>query len=143
MYLEQFCFVCSGIFVRGKSYPGDTLPLADTHTEFSSGMYSPEVFTIAQLLGELPYSILCATVYWIIMVIGSNVETHHFILPTQNCRFSHKDSVKAQPGWAEPGCNWWSSFLWNCSAYHWDNSSHQLRPLSKLASCLTRLSWSF
>jgi len=36
--------------------------------EFSSGMYSPEVFAIAQLLGELPYSILCAFVYWIIMI---------------------------------------------------------------------------
>ncbi|KAH9966146.1 ABC-2 type transporter-domain-containing protein [Russula dissimulans] len=36
--------------------------------EFSSGMYSPEVFAIAQLLGELPYSTLCASVYWIIMI---------------------------------------------------------------------------
>jgi len=65
----------SGIFIRGKSslrYLGDALQLADIHTEFSSGMYSPEVFTIAQLLGELPYCILCGTVYWIIMVIGSN-----------------------------------------------------------------------
>ena len=35
-------------------------------------MYSPEVFTIAQLLGELPYCILCGIVYWIIMVTGSN-----------------------------------------------------------------------
>jgi hypothetical protein len=33
-------------------------------------MYSPEVFAIAQMLGELPYCILCATVYWIIMVIN-------------------------------------------------------------------------
>src|SRR6266403_859877 len=43
-------------------------------------MYSPEVFTIAQLLGEIPYCILCGTVYWIIMVIGSN--TRHFNSPT-------------------------------------------------------------
>jgi len=42
-------------------------------------MYSPEVFTIAQLLGELPYSILCAIFYWIIMVTRS--QTHHRNLP--------------------------------------------------------------
>lgn len=116
------------------------LPLANTCTEFSSGMYSPEVFTIAQLLGELPYCILCAIVYWIIMVIGSNTFT--LPLSIQNCRSSRKGSAKAQLGWAEPGCNWWSSFLWNFSACHWDNSSQQLRPLSKWVSCSTRLSWS-
>ena len=49
------------------------MPLADTNTEFSRGMYSPEVFAIAQLLSELPSCVLCATVYWIIMVIGSNM----------------------------------------------------------------------
>lgn len=48
------------------------MPLADTNTEFSRGMYSPEVFAIAQLLGEVPCCVLCATVYWIIMVIWSN-----------------------------------------------------------------------
>jgi len=31
-------------------------------------MYSPEVFTIAQWLGELPYCILCGIIYWIVMV---------------------------------------------------------------------------
>jgi len=36
--------------------------------EFSSGMYSPEVFSIAQLLGELPSSILCAIIFWAIMI---------------------------------------------------------------------------
>ena len=81
MYPEQFRFLYLGIFVRGKSslrYPGDTVPITDTRAEFSSGMYSPEVFTIAQLLGELPYCILCAIVYWIIMVIGSNTSLYPY-----------------------------------------------------------------
>ncbi|KAH9914745.1 uncharacterized protein B0H18DRAFT_1125328 [Fomitopsis serialis] len=36
--------------------------------ESSARVYSPEVFAIGQLLGELPYSILCAIVYWVLMV---------------------------------------------------------------------------
>ncbi|KIJ66534.1 hypothetical protein HYDPIDRAFT_86385 [Hydnomerulius pinastri MD-312] len=36
--------------------------------EASSRIYSPYVFAIAQLLGEIPYSILCAFVYWVLMV---------------------------------------------------------------------------
>ena len=38
-------------------------------------MYSPEVFSIAQLLGELPSSILCAIIFWAIMVTRSNTHT--------------------------------------------------------------------
>ncbi|KAI0059439.1 hypothetical protein BV25DRAFT_1828964 [Artomyces pyxidatus] len=40
--------------------------------ESSSRIYSPEVFAIAQLLGEIPYSILCAVVYWVIMVYAQH-----------------------------------------------------------------------
>ncbi|KAF9225228.1 hypothetical protein BS17DRAFT_778327 [Gyrodon lividus] len=36
--------------------------------ESSSRIYSPYVFAIAQLIGEIPYSILCAVVYWALMV---------------------------------------------------------------------------
>ncbi|KAI9569434.1 pleiotropic drug resistance ABC transporter [Boletus coccyginus] len=36
--------------------------------ESSSRIYSPYVFAIAQLIGEIPYSILCAIVYWVLMV---------------------------------------------------------------------------
>ncbi|KAI6133706.1 pleiotropic drug resistance ABC transporter [Pisolithus croceorrhizus] len=36
--------------------------------EASSRIYSPYVFAIAQLLGEVPYSTLCAIVYWVLMV---------------------------------------------------------------------------
>ncbi|KAF8131532.1 pleiotropic drug resistance ABC transporter [Boletus edulis] len=36
--------------------------------ESSSRIYSPYVFAIAQLIGEIPYSILCAIVYWALMV---------------------------------------------------------------------------
>ncbi|EPQ60137.1 hypothetical protein GLOTRDRAFT_67504 [Gloeophyllum trabeum ATCC 11539] len=36
--------------------------------ESSSRIYGPEVFAIAQLLGEVPYSILCGVVYWVLMV---------------------------------------------------------------------------
>lgn len=36
--------------------------------EASSRIYSPYVFAIAQLIGEIPYSILCAIVYWVLMV---------------------------------------------------------------------------
>ncbi|KAI0690742.1 ABC-2 type transporter-domain-containing protein [Cytidiella melzeri] len=36
--------------------------------ESSSRIYSPYVFAIGQLIGEIPYSIMCAFVYWILMV---------------------------------------------------------------------------
>jgi len=36
--------------------------------ESSSRMYSPYVFAIGQLLGEMPYNILCGFVYWVLMV---------------------------------------------------------------------------
>ncbi|KAF8659504.1 hypothetical protein AX14_007561 [Amanita brunnescens Koide BX004] len=36
--------------------------------ESSSRMYSPYVFAIGQLLGEIPYNILCGLLYWVLMV---------------------------------------------------------------------------
>jgi ATP-binding cassette subfamily G (WHITE) protein 2 (SNQ2) len=36
--------------------------------EASSRIYSPYVFAIGQLLGEMPYSIICAIIYWALMV---------------------------------------------------------------------------
>ncbi|KAI0945373.1 hypothetical protein AcW1_001611 [Taiwanofungus camphoratus] len=36
--------------------------------ESSSRIYSPYVFAIGQLLGEIPYSTLCAILYWVLMV---------------------------------------------------------------------------
>lgn len=36
--------------------------------EASSRIYSPYVFAIGQLIGEMPYSVLCAIVYWVLMV---------------------------------------------------------------------------
>ncbi|KAI8981169.1 ABC-2 type transporter-domain-containing protein [Trametes punicea] len=36
--------------------------------EASSRVYSPYVFAIGQLIGEIPYSLLCAIVYWVLMV---------------------------------------------------------------------------
>ncbi|KAJ7597296.1 ABC-2 type transporter-domain-containing protein [Mycena floridula] len=36
--------------------------------ESSSRIYSPYVFALAQLVGEIPYSILCSVVYWLLMV---------------------------------------------------------------------------
>lgn len=36
--------------------------------EASSRIYSPYVFALAQLLGEVPYSILCAVLYWVLFV---------------------------------------------------------------------------
>ncbi|KAF9270866.1 hypothetical protein L218DRAFT_889741 [Marasmius fiardii PR-910] len=36
--------------------------------EASSRMYSPYAFAIGQLVGEVPYNILCAIVYWVLMV---------------------------------------------------------------------------
>ncbi|KAF8665434.1 hypothetical protein AX16_000453 [Volvariella volvacea WC 439] len=36
--------------------------------EASSRIYSPYVFAIGQLIGEIPYSILCAILYWVLMV---------------------------------------------------------------------------
>ncbi|KAI0660568.1 ABC-2 type transporter-domain-containing protein [Cubamyces menziesii] len=36
--------------------------------EASSRVYSPYAFAIGQLIGEMPYSLLCAVVYWVLMV---------------------------------------------------------------------------
>jgi ATP-binding cassette, subfamily G (WHITE), member 2, SNQ2 len=36
--------------------------------EASSRIYSPYVFATGQLLGEIPYSILCAIIFWVLMV---------------------------------------------------------------------------
>jgi len=36
--------------------------------ESSSRIYSPYVFAIGQLIGEIPYSIVCAVFYWVLMV---------------------------------------------------------------------------
>lgn len=36
--------------------------------EASSRIYSPYVFAIGQLVGEIPYSIVCAVLYWVLMV---------------------------------------------------------------------------
>lgn len=36
--------------------------------EASSRIYSPYVFAIGQLLGEIPYSIICGILYWVLMV---------------------------------------------------------------------------
>ena len=65
-------------------------------SEYSSGMYSPEVFAISQLLCEIPCSVLCAMVYWIIMVTVRKVSMLHLL--TQAGRSMHKDSVKVQLG---------------------------------------------
>ncbi|PPQ79877.1 hypothetical protein CVT25_002933 [Psilocybe cyanescens] len=35
--------------------------------ESSSRMYSPYVFAIGQVIGEIPYSILCGILYWVLM----------------------------------------------------------------------------
>ncbi|KAI6015643.1 pleiotropic drug resistance ABC transporter [Pisolithus marmoratus] len=48
--------------------------------EASSRIYSPFVFAIAQLLGEVPYSILCATVYWVLMVRSTGTNGTGFQL---------------------------------------------------------------
>ncbi|KAM5545146.1 hypothetical protein V8D89_001257 [Ganoderma adspersum] len=44
------------------------LPAIFMHMEASSWIYSSYVFAIAQLLDEMPYSILCAILYWVLMV---------------------------------------------------------------------------
>jgi len=36
--------------------------------EYHSRIYSAEAFAIAQLVSEIPYSILCAILYWVLMV---------------------------------------------------------------------------
>ena len=36
--------------------------------ESHSQLYSPEVFAISQLLSEIPNSVVCAIVYWVLMV---------------------------------------------------------------------------
>lgn len=36
--------------------------------ESSSRMYSPYVFAIGQLIGEIPYNVMCALAYWALMV---------------------------------------------------------------------------
>ena len=36
--------------------------------ESSSRIYSPYVFAIGQLIGEIPYSVVCGILYWVLMV---------------------------------------------------------------------------
>jgi ATP-binding cassette, subfamily G (WHITE), member 2, SNQ2 len=36
--------------------------------EASSRIYSPYVFALAQLLGEIPYTLVCGVIYWVLMV---------------------------------------------------------------------------
>ena len=42
-------------------------------TESSSRIYSPYVFAIGQLIGEIPYSVLCAILYWVLTVCNNIV----------------------------------------------------------------------
>ena len=37
-------------------------------SESSSRIYSPYVFALGQLIGEIPYSIVCGVLYWVLMV---------------------------------------------------------------------------
>lgn len=46
-----------------------------THTtESSSRIYSPYVFAVGQLIGEIPYSVLCAILYWVLTVCNGVVR---------------------------------------------------------------------
>lgn len=36
--------------------------------EASSGIYSPYVFAISQLAAEIPYNIICGTLFWALLV---------------------------------------------------------------------------
>lgn len=63
-------------------------------------MYSPEVFTIAQLLGELPYCILCGTVYWVIMVN----RVQHTTLTHQPRATDFRSRIRSRLSWV--GRNW-------------------------------------
>ncbi|PCH34093.1 hypothetical protein WOLCODRAFT_87269 [Wolfiporia cocos MD-104 SS10] len=47
---------------------GQLEPMWIINRKSSSRIYSPFVFAIGQLLGEMPYSVLCAIVYWVLMV---------------------------------------------------------------------------
>ena len=70
--------------------------LSDIVPESSSRIYSPEVFAIAQLLGEIPYSVLCAIVYWALMVSKNSFATE---APAhQHSRYTHKALVKERRG---------------------------------------------
>ena len=51
-FIGTFLMMHPGIFIR----------------ESSSRIYSPFVFAIGQLLGEIPYSIVCGIIYWVLMV---------------------------------------------------------------------------
>ena len=39
-------------------------------------MYSPYVFALGQLIGEMPYSIVCAFAYWVLMVRPSSQKRY-------------------------------------------------------------------
>ena len=59
------------IFIRGTCAILQAIRLVTyscTLTEASSRIYSPYVFALGQLVGEIPYSVLCAVVYWLLMV---------------------------------------------------------------------------
>ncbi len=38
------------------------------YVESSSRIYSPYVFAVGQLIGEIPYNVMCALLYWVLMV---------------------------------------------------------------------------
>jgi hypothetical protein len=63
--------VTPGVFIRGKR---SCLSCFSRHSPFlnslesSSRIYSPYVFAIGQLIGEIPYSIICGVLYWVLMV---------------------------------------------------------------------------
>ena len=60
-----------GIFFRGSFQPSSEiyyLMVLLFPSESSSRIYSPYVFAIGQLIGEIPYSILSAVLYWVLMV---------------------------------------------------------------------------
>ena len=65
----------AGTFIRGEASPlvsTDPLLTLPLFSEASSRIYSPYVFAIGQLIGEIPYSIVCAVLYWVLMVSAAS-----------------------------------------------------------------------
>ncbi|KIJ41876.1 hypothetical protein M422DRAFT_255210 [Sphaerobolus stellatus SS14] len=92
--------------------------------EVSSRIYSPDVFAISQLVSEIPYSILCATVYWFLFVwpvgFGHGAEEQTASDTSSSCVSS-----------------------WSCLVSRWVSFSLPSRPASRSLLCTTHLLISF
>ena len=86
--------------------------------EASSRIYSPYVFAIGQLLGEIPYSVLCAIIFWVMLV---GYPDYNPLSPSERAAFHRYIQyilVKDQLAQMAPASSSLSSLSRNCLQCH-------------------------